>query len=1508
MKNIVFKLSLLILPLLLTGCDISHSDGGESQHHYSDKWSYDENNHWHACTDKGHEDLKKDVEKHDFEVTNTPATYESNGYDTYKCKICDYSYKVDTETPLEHIYEDGYHYDSSYHWRQCIDKGYENLFIDKQRHDLTTIVDTPATYEQEGLQKIKCLTCEYEKSEAIPKLVHKYEQGYHFDKSGHWHVCTDEGYEGLISGFEKHAFASKVVASTFEKQGYTRYTCSVCGYYYDDDFTDVLPHNYSDYIIFDDHHEKQCIDEGYEDLVISESHTFIEHVIPATYEETGSKYLECSVCGYISYPEDSEIPALEHHYSTEWERDKGHHWHPCIDEGYEDLYSDYDYHTDLIKVIDVKPTSSTPGKGHYVCGVCGEDYYAYYNDEYHLEEFEVKSYDDRFTYYLNKDETSYRAYFEGIDYFEPVTDLYLPNEFNGLPVTEVENYFSGGRYYQKIHVPKNVSKLTNFFRNYAADFTMPTNYIQEWIVDENNSSFSALDGVLYSKDKTTLLNYPEGKKGDKFTSLDSVKEIGQYAFTGTLLEEVSLSNGIEHINSYAFTKNHNLTKVTIGNTIKQIDYVGITNVKDDFKIVFTGVNDEFVEFNMWNTSHLISLENTTKKDGIYYLASSTNPYYLALQADKSIVKADIDSNCKAICTCCFMDCPLLEEANIPDGVTYLNYPFRNDPKLKKLTIGEGVSSIYAVVSNCPNLTDLYYNAIDCAFNNNQRPFYGSNFEKIIFGDNVRRLTGDYIFAETLSNIELIELNEGLLDIPNACFENIDIDEIVLPSTLTNLRPAAFRNSSIGKLIYKCKNVDFSVIGDQWSGNENKQFYNAVIGELVIEDKVNNIANFASQLKEVIDKVTYKVNDYHINSNERILTNELVISNSVTRIPELFAGSPFAHLDIPASVSTIAQGAFFGCENLKDIVIPSSVTTFEGVSFDKDYLHSIYFEDLSSVEPLGIYLLNDGATTVYVNNNEMDTSSYISQVTPVYFSLDKNFKHVHIDNTEYLLLEENDNKIAILTRHYDIKNKDIDFVIPDSISLNNEDYIVTKIADYAFYSDSLNNLTISENITDIGRLAFNNCFSLTKVNWNAINVKDNLSPFSDSSIGFNNSRHLKEINFGDKVEVIPYGFFNNLKELNYLEIPENIQNIHNHAFYRCYSLVQVTIKASSLILGQEAFIYCNNLKEVVDLDNNDSLDYKYIAGNPSFTVVIDSPEKSKITLMNNYYLVYEEDDVITLLTTTNSIDRKYFAIPEGVTNISYYAFHTNKDIRGIYFPYSMTTIEGQRLMYLDRLAVVAIKMETTAFANNAFQFDNNHVLTQVIYEGDEDSWNAIEKGSGNSGITIAYEFVYESKIDGIIYDDIFTIIINEEIQTLIDFDNALVENSSLYIPEGVNYIDCDNYTGDSFGYYKYIYLPESLIEINSDTFTYLDDTNTRVDLFHFTYYIVIPNTLDSIDPSAFDSFNYNCVIYFAGNQEEWNSLTDGFSDCELTVYFYSETRPTTSGNYWHYNSDGSISNW
>lgn len=93
-------------------------------------------------------------------------------------------------------------------------------------------------------------------------------------------------------------------------------------------------------------------------------------------------------------------------------------------------------------------------------------------------------------------------------------------------------------------------------------------------IDSENPSITSVDGVLYTKDKETLIQYPAGKKAETYTVLNGTKKIANDAFYECKnLIKVVLPNSLEEIGNYCFSQNENLLRIKIpGKVIKIGDW------------------------------------------------------------------------------------------------------------------------------------------------------------------------------------------------------------------------------------------------------------------------------------------------------------------------------------------------------------------------------------------------------------------------------------------------------------------------------------------------------------------------------------------------------------------------------------------------------------------------------------------------------------------------------------------------------------------------------------------------------------------------------------------------------------------------------------------------------------------------------------------------------------------------------------------------------------------------
>lgn len=132
---------------------------------------------------------------------------------------------------------------------------------------------------------------------------------------------------------------------------------------------------------------------------------------------------------------------------------------------------------------------------------------------------------------------------EALSYCDKLKNITLSNGIESI----AEHAFLCDVALEDISIPKSVTSIGE------CPFFKCTGLVNI-AVDGENPSFSSVDGVLFNKNKTRLIEYPIGKSQTSYSVPNGVTEIGAKAFNECRhLKKISLPEGITSIGSDAFT-------------------------------------------------------------------------------------------------------------------------------------------------------------------------------------------------------------------------------------------------------------------------------------------------------------------------------------------------------------------------------------------------------------------------------------------------------------------------------------------------------------------------------------------------------------------------------------------------------------------------------------------------------------------------------------------------------------------------------------------------------------------------------------------------------------------------------------------------------------------------------------------------------------------------------------------------------------------------------------------
>jgi len=647
---------------------------------------------------------------------------------------------------------------------------------------------------------------------------------------------------------------------------------------------------------------------------------------------------------------------------------------------------------------------------------------------------------------------------------------------------------------------------------------------------------------------------------------EKVTSLGNYAFTGCKnLLKVNLANGITTVGMSAFADCSNMTEISFGNSVAQLGS-GLFSGCNALLNIYT--NDANATFS--------SIDGVLcKKDQltlIQYPLGRTGGYVVPLQV-------------KTIETNAFSNCAGLQSVVIPQAISsVLATAFANCTGLESVSIGHADSVSTATV----NITSNAFNGC-------------TNLSKLTLNKSFTYTSGDNSPFKNLSSIDSLFIGNGVITIPDYTFSGCTGLNFVRIGQCNGMndKTITISTNAFGGCVNFLNlelNRNANVTGYQstFAALTNLIVGNGVtfIGDNVFRECANlllvslaptlkKIGNGAFQSCTKLSSITLpEINElgqsafYNCTSLKSIiLPNSLLIiqlstfygcssmasvlfGNAITQIQDnAFTGcSKLIGIDIPNSVKSIGTYAFSGCASLSSLILGTSLQSLGTYTFSGcTSLQSVQFPSTLQIIP----------GYVFENCSSLKELNIPGTVTSI--SSNAFYKCTGIETLQIGNIENPGTPLFCETAPFSgctgvktlILNKDI---LDDTYSS-------------PFMSlASLENVTISKNVSHINTFAFYGCTKITK-----LSIPNTVISISDAA--FQGCTMLSEIKLPDFLSYIPNQIFHSCVNLKSVVIPANVKSIGSYAFYKCSLLNSITIPHTVEIIGPLAFSGCTGLTEI-----------------------------------------------------------------------------------------------------------------------------------------------------------------------------------------------------------------------------------------------------------------------------------------------------------------------------------------
>lgn len=413
--------------------------------------------------------------------------------------------------------------------------------------------------------------------------------------------------------------------------------------------------------------------------------------------------------------------------------------------------------------------------------------------------YEIREKDKPFSYYRRSGDDGWTIY--QYDGKNGTGTLVVPEMIENRPVTALDDSSLSGYSFSEIVLPDTLRKIGDSAFSTWPNLTsiyIPANVeslgqgilgycsqLEKITIDPANQYYTAVDGIIYSKDMTQVIAVPTAANP---VLPDTVTTIGPHAFWGNSnLTSIQLPSSVTKIGTGAFYNITKLSNLILPESLTAIEYGAFKNCSNIQNIWYAGTQEQWNQIEigtdndcLTNCPNIIfesegSQVSYRYSDGTLTITGSGVMYGYASEEDTpwagyrdSITSLVIEDGITAISDNAFRELTNLKSVRFPETLVSVGrYAFYNCTALESIDIPESVSIIREhAFQNCSNLAAVTL-------------------------PEQMELIGTYAFSNCTSLTSFI-IPEGITEIAYGTFNNCyNLITITLPTSLVDIGGSAF---------------------------------------------------------------------------------------------------------------------------------------------------------------------------------------------------------------------------------------------------------------------------------------------------------------------------------------------------------------------------------------------------------------------------------------------------------------------------------------------------------------------------------------------------------------------------------------------------------------------------------------------------------------------------------------------------------------------------------------------
>lgn len=657
------------------------------------------------------------------------------------------------------------------------------------------------------------------------------------------------------------------------------------------------------------------------------------------------------------------------------------------------------------------------------------------------------------------------------------------------------------------------------------------------VVDANNQTFKSVEGVLFNKAGTKLIEYAKETLQPEYEVPEGVTYVGNYAFYNR--------KGMTYIKFPSTLTRLGNDAISMCSNLKTLRFDGRTAPSLDNESVFGATNATYTGRDTYNTGvnklYLSQLNATGFEDGLWL-----DPLQNTSKCGFSIHgKLVINTN----------------RTNATFGVSY--------------TAENGTAHSVTLRSGVSYLDDIKYGT---SVTITPRELAGYTWEKdsetFTYSATSNSATlNAYVYPENATIIGEINPTENPIYTWSTTTENVDGEY----SGTWSLSGAITSYISIGEQSTEsCKLVVAEVPTETINGTltlvlkyangttilTTTKNLAAILPGVIITSKSNApiqaslyaaglVANENYTLQSEVEQITEEQLNPNGSSSGSIFYaqrsniksfNEFQYFTGVTTIPKntFYQCDYLTTIKLPSTITHIADQSFYYTTRLNSITLHEGLVSIGLNAFSFSGIST--FNIPSSVTSIDAKAFPDASSSKNITINVSDANQTYSSLNGVLYNKSQSILYIQSRNDAEFATPNTVNRVASYAFSGSYTKK---------ITLNEG---ISTIDSYAFSYSDITSISLPSTLISIGQNAFEYCYYLTD-----ITIPKNVSSIGNQA--FYHCSDMTSVTFEDGCKVMGKSMFSRCSDLENVKLSNNLTTIPYGVFTQCTSLKILTIPAS-----------------------------------------------------------------------------------------------------------------------------------------------------------------------------------------------------------------------------------------------------------------------------------------------------------------------------------------------------------